>query len=141
MRRQQKRCMPLLKLNFLGVLWIRICFHACGFGSSSGTGILMTKICTFYGSKISYFLYEKLQSLCFHDRQTSSKKSLQPSKENIQHLHPKIEISSLFLFCFWGSFFFSWFRIRIQSAKPNADPCGSGSKALPLRILLFNKQK
>jgi hypothetical protein len=56
MRRQQKRRMPLLKLNSLGVLWIRTCFHACGFGSSSGSGILMTKICKFTADKYPIFI-------------------------------------------------------------------------------------
>jgi hypothetical protein len=89
----------------------------------------------FFGSKIAIYL-----TLGHHKGRPSYRRSLQPSKENIQHF----KILSLTFF-FLGSVLPSWLpfpmRIRIQRTKINADPCGFGSvsktlvKIVPFTII------
>jgi hypothetical protein len=89
------------------------------------------------------FLDQKLQFTIFlglHKGRPSYRRSLQPSKENIQYLKTW-KFWTFFYFC--GSFLSSWIRIRNLNAVPdpdpatqiNADPCGSGygsgSETLP----------
>jgi hypothetical protein len=86
--------------------------------------------------KINFFLDQKkiiYLSQGLHKGRPSYRRSLQPSKENIQHFKAW-KFWTFFYFC--GSFLPSWIRIRIRNlnADPdpdpatqiNADPCGSG---------------
>ncbi len=88
--------------------------------------LLLKKKLNFFGSKTTICL-----SLGLHKGRPSYRRSLQPSKENIQYWKTwKFWI----FFSFCGSFLPSWIRIRIHNlnADPdpatqiNADPCGSG---------------
>ena len=71
-------------------------------------------------------------SLGLHKGRPSYRRSLQPSKKNIQDFKTW-KFCTFFYFC--GQFFPSWSRIRNLNADPdpdpatqiNADPCGSGS--------------
>ncbi len=63
----------------------------------------------FYGSKISVYL-----SLGLHEGRTSYRRSLQPSKENIQHFKTWM-FFIIFYICV--SHLPSWIRIRIQQLK------------------------
>ncbi len=95
-RVKQSSRISLTLCVFPSVLWIRIHFF-----------------------KIAIYL-----SLGLRKGRPSYRRSLQPSKENIQHL--KWNILTFFYFCFCGSFLRSWIqwphRIRIQ--------CVSGSTTL-----------
>ncbi len=82
-------------------------------------------------SKIAIYLSPGLHKGCL-----SYRRSLQPSKENIQYFKKRNFINFFFYFC--GIFWPSWIRIRIPSADPdpkNANPCGSvsGPTTLVLR--------
>ncbi len=88
--------------------------------------LLLEILFLFSRSKIAIYL-----SLGLHKGRPSYRRSLQPSKENIQHF-------KRWKFCpffnFFGSFLPSWIRIRIRNlyadpdpaAQINADPCGPG---------------
>ncbi len=58
-------------------------------------------------------------SLGLHKRRPSYKRSLQPSKENIQHFKTW-KFWTFFYFC--GSFLPSWIRIRIRNLNADQDP-------------------
>ena len=77
-----------------------------------------------------YFLHQKIAiylSLGLHKGRPSYRKSLHPSKENIQYLQ-NIKILDFFLFL--------WVIFALLDPDPdpatqiNADPCGSGSETL-----------
>ncbi len=76
--------------------------------------------------KIEYFFDQKLQfaylSLSFYNGRPSNRRSLQPSKENIQHFKTW---DFLFFFYFCVSFLPSWIRIPdpIQIRIRNTDDC------------------
>ncbi len=74
--------------------------------------LLLKKKLNFFGSKTTIYL-----SLGLHKGRPSHRKSLQPSKENIQYLKTW-KFWTFFYFC--GSFLPSWIRIRIRNM--NADP-------------------
>jgi hypothetical protein len=92
--------------------------------SGSRSKVLMTKnwekfiTVFFFLIKIAIYL-----SLGLHKGRLSYKRSLQPSKENIQHFK-KRNCFPFFYIC--GTFLPSWIRIRLQLTKINADPCWSG---------------
>jgi hypothetical protein len=72
---------------------------------------------SYIGSKIAIYL-----SLGHHKGRTSYRRSLQPSKENIQHFKT-LKFYTFFNIC--GSFLPSWIRIHIQQLKLmriHADP-------------------
>ncbi len=98
-------------------------FGKCGSGSSCGSRFRWRKI---YKNHSFFFLIKNCSLLIPFGR-SSYTRSLQSSKENIQHL--KHEISSFFSvfkghFCPPGSGSESAFsmRIRVQPTKINADP-------------------
>jgi hypothetical protein len=74
-------------------------------------------------------------SLGLHKGPTSYRRSLRPSKDNIQYFKTWKFFS---FFCIYRSFLPSW--IRIQNADPdpatqnNVDPCRSGCTTLLLRV-------
>ncbi len=85
-----------------------------------------------YNWKRSIFLWETTEIYLYlglHKGSPSYRRSLQPSKENIQHF--KTWNFSTF-FYYYGLFLPSWIhiRIRIQSAKLIADTYGSGTSTL-----------
>ncbi len=91
--------------------------------------LLLKKNNKFFGSKTTIYLSQGL-----HKGRPSYRRSLQPSKQNIQYLKTW-KFWTFFNFC--GSFLPSWIRIRIRNlnADPDPDPatqinadlCGSGS--------------
>ncbi len=96
----------------LGWIWYRS-------GSGSGSRALMSKNwqkitagkkLNFFGIKTTIYL-----SLGLHKERPSYRRSLQLSKEAIQHFRTWTFKKN---FYFWGSFLLSWIRIRI----PNPDP-------------------
>jgi hypothetical protein len=96
-----------------------------GLGSSCESRVLMTKnwkkltavnFFIFFGSKIEIYL-----SLCLHKGRTSYRRSLQPSKENIQATALQNMKILYFYLCLWVIF---------ALLNPDSDPhskCGSGS--------------
>ncbi len=82
--------------------------------------LLLKKKLNFFGSKTTIYL-----SLGLHKERPSYRRSLQPSKENIQYLKTW-KFWTFFYFC--GLFLPSWIRIRNLNADPdpatqiNADP-------------------
>ena len=103
-----------------------------GFDDLKFKKFIAGNLISFSWSKIAIYLF-----LGLHKGRPSYRRSLQPSKENIQYLKTW-KFWTFFNFC--GSFLPSWIRIRIRNlnADPdpdpatqiNADPCGSGSKTL-----------
>ncbi len=71
--------------------------------------LLLKKKINFFGSKTTIYL-----SLGLHKGRPSYRRSLQPSKENIQYLKTW-KFWTFFYFC--ESFLPSWIRIRIQQLK------------------------
>ncbi len=100
------------------------------------TAMLFWRVMFACWSKIAIYL-----SLGLHKGRTSYRRSLQSSKENIQHFKTW-KFFTFFYFC--GSFLPSWIRIRIRNlnvdldpdpaSQINADPCGSGSSTLLKRV-------
>ncbi len=68
----------------------------------------------FFSSKTTIYL-----SLGFHEGRPSYRRSLQPSKENIQRFK---RWNLLTFFYFLRSFLLSWIQIRIQGSPLNPDP-------------------
>ncbi len=114
-------------------------YFNCGSESSSRSRVLITKILEniyswkfFFHTWVSF--YQKLQltytgtySLGLPKGCSSYKRSLQPSKENIQYF----KTSKFFpFFLFLWVIFEMRIRIQIQQLKFTADPCGSGSGTL-----------
>ncbi len=83
--------------------------------------------------KILIFFYIKNSNL----GRPSYRRSLHPSKENIQHFKTWIFFTFVVQFGPPGSGSVFPMRIRIQPTKMNADPCGSGSgSATPINSQL-----
>jgi hypothetical protein len=80
------------------------------------------KIWKKHSKKIIFFIFFQIAiyvNLDFHKERLSYRRSLQPSKENIQ----QFKILNFFpFFYFWVKFLPSWIRIRIQPTKASADP-------------------
>jgi hypothetical protein len=72
------------------------------------------KINLFFGPKTTIYL-----SLGLHKGRPSYRRSLQPSKKNIQHFKTW-KFCTFFYFC--GSFSPSWIRIRIRNLNADPDP-------------------
>ncbi len=81
----------------------------------------------FFWSKIAIYL-----SLCLHKGCPSYRRSLQPSKVNIQHFK---RWKCCPFFYFLGAFFTSWIRIRNLYADPDPDPTAQ-INADPCRLIV-----
>jgi hypothetical protein len=89
---------------------IRIQFRIQSFDDQKLKKITAVKLFfIFFKSKIAIYL-----SLGLHKGLTSYRRSLEPSKENIQHFQ---NMRILYFFYICGSFLPSWIRIRIQQLK------------------------
>jgi len=105
-------------------------FSNCGSESSSKNWkILQLKKKLFLLPKIAIYLF-----LGLYKRRSSYRRSLQPSKENIQHF------KNIKFLCF----LFLWVIFALMDPDPdpaiqiNAEPCGSGSGSTTLRKTLKN---
>ncbi len=100
-----------------GFLWLKI-----------GKNLHVKKNLIFFWSKIAIYL-----SLGLHKRRPSYRRSLQPSKDNIQIQHFKKWEFLIFLY-FCGSFLPSWIQIRIHGPYRIRIQSGPGSKTLLQRL-------
>ncbi len=80
-----------------------------------------------YSGNFVFFFWSKIERKGLHKGRPSSRRSLQPSKENIQHFN-RWNLSTVFYF--FGPFLRSWIRIRIRIQGPHWIRIKSGSTTL-----------